>query len=220
MTLNLFDDSDFQAPPDARMGVQAVVLRGFAQPGMDELLQHLAHVIAAAPLRHMVTPGGHTMSVASTNCGQLGWTTDHRGYRYSAHDPLTGMPWPAMPRIFSKLAEAAADRAGFPAFVPDACLVNRYEVGARMSLHQDKNERDLAAPIVSVSLGMPAVFLFGGMTRSAPTERYPLFHGDVAVWGGADRLRFHGVLPVKAQAHAELGECRINLTFRKAGSDR
>lgn len=226
MTLNLFDDSDFQAPLDARMGEQAWVLRGFAQPLMPAILHHLALVIAAAPLRHMVTPGGHTMSVASTNCGQLGWTTDHRGYRYGADDPLTGTPWPAMPDVFIELAAAAADRAGFPAFVPDACLVNRYDVGAKMSLHQDKNERDLTAPIVSVSLGMPAVFLFGGMTRSAPAQRYPLYHGDVAVWGGADRLRFHGVLPVKAQAQApaglgaDLGECRINLTFRQAGSDQ
>jgi len=220
MTLNLFDDSDFQAPLDARMGEQAWVLRGFAQPYLSDLLQHLEQVIAAAPLRHMVTPGGHTMSVASTNCGQLGWTTDHQGYRYGACDPLTGSPWPAIPSVFMALAAAAADRAGFPTFLPDACLVNRYAVGAKMSLHQDKNERDLAAPIVSVSLGMPAVFLFGGMTRSAPTARYPLFHGDVAVWGGVDRLRFHGVLPVKAQPHAELGECRINLTFRQAGLAR
>lgn len=217
MTFNLFDDADLHAPAHASMGTQACVLRRFAAPFMPLLLPALHDVLQAAPLRHLVTPGGHTMSVASTNCGTLGWMTDRRGYRYVAHDPVSGAPWPAMPTVFLALAHDAAARAGFPDFVPDACLVNRYGVGARMSLHQDKDEADRQAPIVSVSLGMPAIFLFGGMQRAAPTMRYPLLDGDVAVWGGVDRFRFHGVTPLKHQPHPVWGDYRINLTFRRAG---
>lgn len=157
------------------------------------------------------------MSAALTNCGELGWTTDERGYRYTHRDPLTGRPWPALPDIFLDLARRAARAAGFPDFNPDACLINRYAPGARMSLHQDKNERDFRFPIVSVSLGIPAVFLFGGLRRNDPVQRVPLWHGDVAVWGGADRLRYHGVAPLRDATHARLGPERINLTFRRAG---
>lgn len=157
------------------------------------------------------------MSVALSNCGRLGWTTDHDGYRYTPADPLSGRPWPDMPPAFAALGREAAAAAGFAGFEPDACLLNRYEPGARMSLHQDRNERDFSAPIVSVSLGMPAVFLFGGLARSDPAARVPLFHGDVVVWGGADRLRFHGVLPLKDRPHPRLGSLRLNLTLRKAG---
>lgn len=217
MTFNLFDDAELHAPADAAMGTQACVLRQFATPFMPLLVPALHDVLQAAPLRHLVTPGGHTMSVASTNCGTLGWITDRRGYRYVAHDPVSGAPWPALPAVFLALARDAAARAGFPDFVPDACLVNRYGVGARMSLHQDKDEADRQAPIVSVSLGMPAIFLFGGTQRAAPTARYPLFDGDVAVWGGVDRFRFHGVMPLKRQPHPVWGDYRINLTFRRAG---
>jgi alkylated DNA repair protein (DNA oxidative demethylase) len=199
------------------IGNQALVLRGFALPYVGELLPALQIVEEAAPFRHMVTAGGYSMSVALTNCGALGWTTDRRGYRYSGTDPLTGRQWPSMPDAFARLARAAALAAGFDCFEPDACLVNRYVPGSRLSLHQDKNERDFEAPIVSVSLGILAIFLFGGMARSDRPARVPLVHGDVAVWGGADRMRYHGVMPLKDDRHPLLGGQRINLTFRKAG---
>jgi DNA oxidative demethylase len=195
----------------------AAVLRGFALPSMPDLLLALEAVIAGAPLRHMITPGGFRMSVAMTNCGASGWVTDRRGYRYSGMDPLSGAPWPAMPRQFRSLAQAAADCAGFRGFEPDACLVNRYEPGARLTLHQDKDERDFAHPIVSVSIGLPATFQFGGAKRSDRTRRVPLRHGDVVVWGGPARLYHHGVLPLEAGMHEATGAARINLTFRRAG---
>ena len=195
----------------------AVVLRGFGLPEAAELISDIEHVIARAPLRHMVTPGGFRMSVATTNCGALGWLSDRAGYRYGERDPVSGEPWPAMPGSFLKLAGDAAGAAGFAAFAPDACLVNRYAPGARLTLHQDRNERDFRQPIVSVSLGIPAVFLFGGLKRRDKPARIPLQHGDVAVWGGPARLRFHGVMPLKEGQHPSLGACRINLTFRKAG---
>lgn len=199
------------------MGEQAVVLRGFALPDIDALVDAVHAIEAQAPFRRMTTPGGFLMSAALTNCGELGWTTDRRGYRYASVDPDSGERWPALPGVFSRLARAAADAAGFQGFDPDACLVNRYGPDARMSLHQDKNERDLQAPVVSVSLGMSAVFLFGGMSRSDKTARITLHHGDVAVWGGVDRLRYHGVLAPSGAPHPLLGEQRINFTFRKAG---
>ena len=215
MTLDLFDDP----PREARepLGPGAFVLPGFALPFVDELLPAIRALAERAPFRHMVTPGGFTMSVALTNCGELGWTSDRRGYRYSPTDPATGQSWPAMPESFARLAREAASATGFEGFAPDACLVNRYEPGARLSLHQDKDEREYGAPIVSVSLGMPAVFLFGGHERGDKAARIPLQHGDVVVWGGEDRLRYHGVLPLKDQPHPALGSLRINLTFRKAG---
>jgi alkylated DNA repair protein (DNA oxidative demethylase) len=199
------------------MGPSAYVLRGFALPFMDELLPALLEVAQRSFFRHMVTPGGDTMSVAMTNCGRLGWITDRRGYRYTERDPDTGATWPAMPLVFARLAREAATDAGFADFSPDACLINRYLAGNRLSLHQDKNERDFDAPIVSVSLGMPAVFLFGGLKRRDKPLRVPLMHGDVAVWGREDRLRFHGVMPLKETPHPVLGSQRINLTFRNAG---
>ncbi|MBC8131464.1 MAG: DNA oxidative demethylase AlkB [Deltaproteobacteria bacterium] len=199
------------------LGPGAAVLRGFATGDEQALLGDLAVVVDASPFRHMITPGGFRMSVAMTNCGPLGWVSDVTGYRYTAADPDSGRPWPAMPESFRRLATRAGARAGFGAFVPDACLVNRYEPGTRLTLHQDKNERDFAAPIVSVSLGIPAVFLFGGGTRSERPVRVPLVHGDVVVWGGPARLRYHGVLPLKENSHTLLGGHRINLTFRKAG---
>ncbi|MCM5570351.1 DNA oxidative demethylase AlkB [Burkholderiaceae bacterium FT117] len=220
MTPDLFDSIDAARPDEAlaeQLADGAVVLRGFALPAQAALLDGLRQVVAQAPLRHMVTPGGFTMSVAMTNCGALGWVSNRRGYRYAPLDPDGTLPWPAMPRDFERLAAEAASRAGFPGFVPDACLVNRYEPGARLALHQDRNERDFDAPIVSVSLGLPAVFLFGGQSRADKAMRVPLVHGDVAVWGGPARLRYHGVMPLKDGEHPLLGRCRINLTFRKAG---
>ncbi len=194
----------------------AVLLRGFASADAPALLADLETVLAAAPFRHMVTPGGYRMSVAMTNCGAAGWITDRGGYRYGPLDPSTGRPWPPMPRAFEQLARRAAAQAGYNGFVPDACLVNRYQPGARLSLHQDRNERDLAAPIVSVSLGLPAVFLFGGAHRADRPRRVRLDSGDVAVWGGPSRLAFHGVDPLADGEHALTGRCRINLTFRRA----
>lgn len=193
----------------------AVILRGRALPA-DALLAALDAVVAAAPFRHMVTPGGFTMSVAMTNCGAAGWVTDRRGYRYDSHDPQTSKPWPAMPEPFRMLASAAAVEAGYADFVPDACLINRYEPGARLSLHQDRNERDYDQPIVSVSLGLPAMFQFGGLERNDPVRKMPLRHGDVVVWGGPSRLFYHGIPALKDGEHPAVGRARFNLTFRKA----
>ena len=195
----------------------AVILRGFADAEEAALLAAIDQVAAVSPFRRMVTPGGFQMSVAMTNCGAAGWVTDRSGYRYDRIDPETGKPWPAMPALFADLAARAAAAAGFMGFTPDACLVNRYEPGARMSLHQDRNERDFSQPIVSVSLGLPAVFLFGGLRRNEPTVPVPVVHGDVVVWGGPSRLRYHGVRPLAPGVHPRLGAQRINLTFRKAG---
>jgi alkylated DNA repair protein (DNA oxidative demethylase) len=202
---------------DEPLAAGAVVLRGFALAGEAALLAALGDVVAKAPLRHMVTPGGFRMSVAMTNCGEYGWVSDRTGYRYAATDPASGAGWPPMPAAFATLATRAAARAGFDGFVPDACLVNRYEPGTRLTLHQDRNERDFRAPIVSVSLGIPAVFLFGGAKRADRQQRVALEHGDVVVWGGPARLRYHGVQPLKENVHPLLGRRRFNLTFRKAG---
>lgn len=217
MTADLFDVRDEIETREERLAPGAVVLRGYAVREEAALFAALQEVIAEAPLRHMVTPGGFRMSVAMTNCGSLGWVTEETGYRYDREDPVSGRSWPPLPDSFMRIAQGAAARAGFGGFVPDACLVNRYEPGARMSLHQDKNERDYEAPIASVSLGLPAVFLFGGMKRADRAVRVPLAHGDVVVWGGPARLRYHGVAPLKEGHHPLVGGCRYNLTLRKAG---
>ena len=202
---------------DVPLAPGATVLGGFARPVDERLVAALEQVVERAPFRHMVTPGGHRMSVAMTNCGTAGWVTDRTGYRYDERDPESGRRWPAMPDAFAELATRAAAHAGFDGFDPDACLVNRYQPGTRLSLHQDKNERDLDAPIVSVSLGLPAVFLFGGLRRADRPRRVSLVHGDVVVWGGPARLGYHGVMPLEPGHHPLLGGQRINLTFRKAG---
>jgi alkylated DNA repair protein (DNA oxidative demethylase) len=218
MTLSLFDQTgDDTSTRKEELCPGAFVLHGFALRDETALLNAFHEVTAKAPFRHMVTPGGFRMSVAMTNCGLLGWVTDRTGYRYDAIDPESGQPWPPMPAPFLKLAQDAAAEAGFAGFLPDACLVNRYEAGAKLSLHQDKDELDFTAPIVSVSLGIPAVFLFGGMNRADKSRRVPVSHGDVIVWGGPARLRYHGVLPLKEAQHLLLGKYRVNLTFRKAG---
>ena len=195
----------------------AVVLRGFALPRADDLLGNVAKIATAAPFRHLVTPGGYTMSVAMTNCGELGWVSDRGGYRYQPIDPRSGKAWPAMPKIFLLLAAEAGEQAGYHDFSPDACLINRYAPGARLSLHQDRDERDQRQPIVSVSLGLPAIFLFGGNRRNDRPQRIRLDHGDVVVWGGPTRLAYHGVEALVDAEHPVTGRCRINLTFRKAG---
>jgi alkylated DNA repair protein (DNA oxidative demethylase) len=216
MRRDLFDTDDAGTRHDP-LGPGAVVLRGFALPDDRSLLAAINRIVALAPLRHMVTPGGFRMSVAMTNCGTYGWVSDRTGYRYDALDPATGARWPAMPAAFRSLATRAAAAAGFEGFTPDACLVNRYEPGTRLTLHQDKNERDFGAPIVSVSLGIPATFLFAGTKRSDRQKRVALEHGDVVVWGGPARLRYHGVAPLADNRHPLTGRTRFNLTFRKAG---
>jgi DNA oxidative demethylase len=217
MTLELFEPSACEAPSREPLAPGALLLRSFAATRAATLLADLQRVLEAAPWRHMLTPGGYRMSVAMTNCGALGWVSDARGYRYDGIDPESGRRWPALPASFAELANEAAAQAGFAGFAPDACLVNRYQPGARLTLHQDRNERDFGAPIVSVSLGLPAVFLFGGATRKDRTKRVALAHGDVVVWGGPARLFHHGVLALKDGEHALTGGQRINLTLRKAG---
>jgi len=213
---DLFGNEVPTEPRREELGEGAVLLRGRALTDETALLGGLEAVIAEAPFRHMVTPGGFEMSVAMSNCGPFGWVTDRKGYRYQADDPQSGKPWPTMPDVFRDLAEGAAVEAGYPGFTPDACLINCYQPGARMSLHQDKDERDFTNPIVSVSLGLAAMFQFGGMKRSDPVRRIPLLHGDVVVWGGPSRLFYHGVLALKDGNHPKLGARRINLTFRRA----
>lgn len=217
-TMDLFADqpAEAQAPHVEPLADGAVVLRGFATTVAEELWRATGRVIEAAALRKMVTPGGLPMSVAMTNCGALGWVSDRRGYRYDAVDPDSGRPWPRMPDALQRMARAAAESAGFPGFDPDACLINRYEPGTRLSLHQDRGERDFSQPIVSVSLGLPAMFAFGGLRRSDRTVRVPLRHGDIVVWGGPSRLRYHGVLAIPDGWHPLTGACRVNLTFRRA----
>jgi DNA oxidative demethylase len=197
------------------MAEGAALLRGFVGEDEPALITSLRDIVEAAPFRRMFTPGGHQMSVAMTNCGSAGWVTDHCGYRYDPDDPETGKPWPAMPPLLRDLAGRAAEHAGFARFAPDVCLINRYVPGAKMSLHQDKDELDFAAPIVSVSLGLPAIFMFGGLKRSDKTRRFRLEHGDIAVWGGPSRLFYHGVAPLAEGNHPVMGPQRLNLTFRK-----
>ncbi len=218
VTTDLFD----ALPPDADatptpIAPGAVLLHGFARSQDATLLHALDAITAQSPLRHMQTPGGHTMSVCTTSCGALGWVSDPHGYRYAARDPQTDQPWPAMPADFADLAERAAAQAGYANFAPNACLINQYVPGAKMSLHQDKDEKDFSAPIVSVSLGLAAVFLFGSTDRRERPQRFRLVHGDVVVWGGPSRLAFHGVQPLAEGTHALVGRRRINLTFRRVG---
>jgi DNA oxidative demethylase len=194
----------------------AVLLRGIAAEDAEALVKSVEQVASVAPFRHMVTPGGYRMSVAMTNCGRVGWVSDESGYRYDSVDPTTGRAWPPMPASFLTVARRAAAKAGFEGFDPDACLINRYEPGARLTLHQDKDERDFEAPIVSVSLGLPATFLFGGMRRKDRPHRLRLENGDIAVWGGPARRAYHGIAPLAQGDHPLTGRYRINLTFRKA----
>jgi alkylated DNA repair protein (DNA oxidative demethylase) len=213
----LFDTIREPGLPRDLLGPGTAILNGFALGRETELAFVMQAISKLAPFRHMITPGGFRMSVALTNCGTYGWVTDRTGYRYDRIDPETGQHWPGMPGNFLELARDAASAAGFPSFNPDACLINRYEPGSRLTLHQDKNEQDFTQPIVSVSLGLPATFLFGGMERSDKTVRVPVHHGDVIVWGGPARLRYHGINPLKDGVHPMFGGYRYNLTFRVAG---
>jgi DNA oxidative demethylase len=215
MTRDLFDAMSTD-PPFEVMAEGAMLLRRRALPYEHDLLTALRTVTTRAPFRHMITPGGFTMSVAMTNCGSVGWVTDLTGYRYTPTDPQSGEPWPALPDCLRRLAGEAAAEAGYAAFEPDVCLINRYEPGNRLSLHQDKDERDYSSPIVSVSLGLPATFQFGGLTRSSPIRKFALRHADVAVWGGPSRLRYHGVAKLADGEHEVLGRARINFTLRRA----
>ena len=214
MNLDLFANESQQQRQEIVPG--AWLLRGFALAQEHQLLKDIRGVIVESPPRSMVTPGGLPMSVATTSCGEAGWVSDAYGYRYSKFDVISRTSWPVMPDSFFNLAKSAAEAAGYEHFLPDSALINHYKVGAKMSLHQDKNEKDFSQPIVSVSLGLPAIFLLGGLRREDKTIRVPLVHGDVVVWGGPARLFFHGVLPIKPGLHPVLGEQRINLTFRKA----
>ena len=211
---SLFDSDSF---PPSREPLEdgAVLLRGFATAEAPQLIEAVSRITQDAPFRHLITPGGHTMSVAMTNCGRVGWVSDRTGYRYDPLDPDKGKPWPAMPPVFLDLAVRAAADAGFADYDPDACLINRYVAGAKLSLHQDRDEKDPWAPIVSVSLGLPATFLWGGKRRADPVRRLRLESGDIVVWGGPARFVYHGVAPLKDAEHPLTGSARINLTFRK-----
>ncbi|AKM30850.1 alpha-ketoglutarate-dependent dioxygenase AlkB [Pandoraea faecigallinarum] len=218
MTLDLFGHDatgDTPNPPHAdALGPGAFVLRGFARSRLETLQADIDGVVAQAPLRHWLTPGGKRMSVAMTNCGEVGWISDRVGYRYGTHDPLSKQRWPAMPASFAELAHNAAEATGYRDFRPDACLINRYTLDARLTLHQDRDERELGAPIVSVSLGLPAIFLWGGLQRGDRTRRVRLEPGDVVVWGGPSRLAYHGIASVEGSFDAQA--VRYNLTFRQA----
>lgn len=214
---DLFDDLMADEGTCEHLAKGALILRGYARDQAPALLAAVEAMTSSAPFRHMITPGGFRMSVAMTNCGTLGWVSDRTGYRYAPIDPESSQPWPPLPNIFSQLANQAAADAGFAGFTPDVCLINRYEPGTKLSLHQDRDEADLESPIVSVSLGLPAVFVFGGLTRNAPATRTRLAHGDVVVWGGPARLAYHAVQTIKPGPSPETSEHRINLTFRKAG---
>ena len=216
MQSNFFSNSELSPPLTTMLAPGAILLHNFIGDQAAEVVAAIEKVSTVTPFRHMSTPGGFRMSVAMTNCGQFGWVTDRKGYRYSAIDPETGQQWPSMPSPFQELCRSAATLAGYPAFEPDACLINRYEPGARMTLHQDKDEANMESPIVSVSLGLPAVFQLGGPTRKEKPARYQLQSGDVVVWGGPSRLNFHGVAALRAGDHPLTGSYRYNLTFRRA----
>jgi DNA oxidative demethylase len=218
MMNDLFDTRGAAPGWSEPLGSGTTFFRGMIVNDAPAILEQIRQISEMAPLRNLVTPGGKKMSVAMSNCGALGWVSDHAGYRYQANDPLTQKPWPAMPALFLALAQRAAELAGYPGFQPNVCLINRYGIGARMGLHQDRDERDLTAPIVSFSLGLPAKFIWGGLQRTGPTRRFTVEHGDVLVWGGPDRLRFHGVAPLKPGHHPLTGELRFNITFRQTGA--
>jgi len=212
MTDDLFKQEEPIAIADA-----AWLFRGHARDCAAKVIAAVRAVLSQAPLRRMQVPGGHWMSVRTSSCGSKGWVSDERGYRYAGEDPLTGNPWPEIPPLLLEMARSGAAEAGFADFCPDACLINCYRPGARMGLHQDRDEKDRTAPILSLSFGLPATFMFGGLKRRDPVQRFLLEHGDMLVWGGPSRMAYHGVAPLKAGEHPLLGSWRVNLTFRRAG---
>ncbi|QBJ77159.1 DNA oxidative demethylase AlkB [Aquitalea sp. USM4] len=215
MQTDLFGDASL-FPSQQQLAEGVCLLSGQANSMMSAIWQAVEDVLRQAPLRQMQTPGGHTMSVAMSNCGELGWVSDRHGYRYSRLDPQSGRPWPAMPEVLQELARIWAAAAGFDNFVSNACLINCYQAGSKMSLHQDRDERDFAHPILTLSLGLPARFMLGGLQRKDPYRKLLLQHGDVLVFGGPARLCFHGIMPLADGEHALLGKRRISLTFRRA----
>jgi alkylated DNA repair protein (DNA oxidative demethylase) len=216
VNLDLFSSVVKDNAVATQIAARAWHLVGFAEEQGVQIRNLLSLIIEQAPFRKMKTPGGQVMSVKMTSCGDVGWVSDHLGYRYQSFDPVSGLPWPAMPKEFKRLAEDAAAAAGFASFDPDSCLINLYQIGTRLSLHQDKDEMDDTQPIVSVSLGLPATFLWGGLHRSSPQTRVGLRHGDVVVWGGESRFAYHGVMPLEFGQHDLFTKYRVNLTFRKA----
>ena len=220
MTSTPITHSLFDEEPDASrtevLFPGAVLLHRYALKLERTFLDELDTLTKISPFRQMLTPGGRKFGVHNTSCGEVGWISDARGYRYVSIDPVSEQPWPTMPREFQQLATDAAEEGGFKHFIPDSCLVNRYAPDIKMSLHQDKDEADFSQPIVSVSLGMSATFVFGGLQRSDKLRRIDLHHGDVLVWGGPARLLFHGIQSIKDQPHPIMGAQRINLTFRRA----
>ena len=214
MTADFFSD---QMESQVMLAKGAYWLRGFALPQADTICAMLIEHLKNYPPQQMMTPMGYSMSVRTTSFGEFGWVSSKQGYGYAVKNSFTNESWPPIPESFFDLAQRAANQAGYVNFKPDTCLINVYEIGDKMGLHQDKDEADFSKPIVSVSLGLPVIFQFGGLTRTAKTLKVPLSHGDVVVWGADSRLCFHGVLPLKAGTHGTLGQRRINLTFRKAG---
>ncbi len=181
----------------------------------SDLVVEVERIIEAAPLFTPVTPGGQPFSVRMTNCGPLGWMSDRAGYRYQAHHPVTGQPWPAIPKILLDLWSELVD----PAVPPEACLINLYGPTARMGLHQDRDEADFGFGVLSVSLGDTAVFRIGGTTRGGKTRSVRLASGDVCLLAGEDRLAFHGIDRVLAGSSRLLaGGGRFNLTLRRVSA--
>jgi DNA oxidative demethylase len=215
MTADLFPEQLMSSSVMLAQG--AYWLKGHALPEATNLCNMLNHHLKKHAPQQMTTPMGYKMSVRTTSFGQIGWVSTERGYGYAKYDAVTKQPWPAIPDLLLRLASQAAEQAGYQQFVPDTCLINVYDIGSKMGLHQDNDEQDFSQPIVSVSLGIPATFLFGGTSRADKPRKIPLTHGDVVVWGGESRLNYHGILPLKAAQHHLLGQTRINLTFRKAG---
>ncbi len=205
-----FDALSIQISPDA------VLFKAALKPVASSLLEEIRTISGANPFRQRKTPGGQLMSAAMTNCGAWGWVTDADGYRYSDIEPETGRTWLPIPAVWIQWVNLFCQRAGLGTFNPDACLINRYAPGAGMGLHQDKDEKDLAIPIVSFSLGAPVLFRWGGLNRQEPVSEFLLEHGDVLVWGGADRMRFHGVKKLRRYQHPLTGHYRYNLTFRQS----
>jgi len=189
----------------------AVLMRSLALPQDNEFFTAAEAIIAARPLHHTTTPSGLPMGVMVTDCG------DSRAFanRWDTANPERMRLWPPMPPLLRDFAIRCAVRSGFPQFRPDACHINRYQAGTKLGLHQDRHECDWTQPIVSLSFGLECIFLLGGLQRTDKPRRILLEHGDVIVWGGPSRMRFHGVQPLKPGHHPLTGPYRYNLTFRK-----